>query len=410
VDIYALGVVIYEMVTGTFPIVGDTPSAVLRRRLEEPPTPPRHYVPDLDARWEAAILRCLAREPHVRFAKATDVMKVIGDSAGTTAMPAPVERVRAKPTIWGQGWRWLLRFSVVLVILLLALFAYRIHNVRKSSVPYASVLKHMAPLQPFTAGRSITVFGFTPDGEDAQTAWLSAALTEKLTTELAASGALCVAPTEKVTQMKDDLSLTDADAYDREGLSRIREYLGADLVLLGSYKVMNDGSGRRLYLIFSLQNTAQGATLLTWTQDGLETQWPDLVGCMGAWLSAQMEIHETVRLEHARALLADFHFDAESGQAIAAQPRWQKSISWAIRNEGDLDSVDCPHKYFIIYPECYFARGRACLMEKAMQSARENDCSNAYQLAQIAQCHNAPERDQIRDAGEAAVCDFLRNY
>jgi serine/threonine protein kinase len=66
-DQYALGVVMFEMVTGHWPFVGDTPVLTAVRRLHEPAPSPRSYAPDLDPRWEAAILRCLARAPEDRF-------------------------------------------------------------------------------------------------------------------------------------------------------------------------------------------------------------------------------------------------------------------------------------------------------------------------------------------------------
>jgi len=72
-DIYALGIVLYEMVTGTVPFTGDSAIEVARRRLEVEPLSPRHVVPDLDERWEAVILRCLAREQRQRFGRAEEV-------------------------------------------------------------------------------------------------------------------------------------------------------------------------------------------------------------------------------------------------------------------------------------------------------------------------------------------------
>jgi serine/threonine protein kinase len=76
-DIYALGLVIYEMVSGRRPFQGDTPMSAAMKRLSVPPTPPRNVVPELSPVWEAVILRCLEREPAKRFAGAQDVVAAL---------------------------------------------------------------------------------------------------------------------------------------------------------------------------------------------------------------------------------------------------------------------------------------------------------------------------------------------
>ena len=76
-DIYSLGVVLYEMVTGLLPFGGGTPLAVAQKRLTDSPIPPSRYVPELDPRWEAVILRCLAREPQERYASPEEMMDAL---------------------------------------------------------------------------------------------------------------------------------------------------------------------------------------------------------------------------------------------------------------------------------------------------------------------------------------------
>ncbi|MGB8782058.1 MAG: protein kinase [Terriglobales bacterium] len=109
-DIYALGLVIYEMVTGARPFEGDTPISAALKRLSETPTPPRRFQPELSPAWESVILRCLERDPARRFASTADIVKALDADRPPAALsklgvwPRPlVVALAAKQRWWGSA-------------------------------------------------------------------------------------------------------------------------------------------------------------------------------------------------------------------------------------------------------------------------------------------------------------------
>jgi serine/threonine-protein kinase len=70
-DIYSLGCMAYEMLTGSAPFRGETPLEVMMRHITEPPTPPRALAPALPAATELAILRAIDKDPRQRWPTAT---------------------------------------------------------------------------------------------------------------------------------------------------------------------------------------------------------------------------------------------------------------------------------------------------------------------------------------------------
>jgi len=102
-DIYALGVILYRVLTGTVPHEAPTPFAILAKRCSEPVRPAREINPDVPESLDNVVLRSLATEPDVRYSSATrfaealqraqgdpdyreDILTTLPDMQGETAM------------------------------------------------------------------------------------------------------------------------------------------------------------------------------------------------------------------------------------------------------------------------------------------------------------------------------------
>jgi DNA-binding winged helix-turn-helix (wHTH) protein/tetratricopeptide (TPR) repeat protein len=135
--------------------------------------------------------------------------------------------------------------------------------------------------------RSVAVLGFKNLSGRPDQAWLSTALSEMLTTELAAGEQLRTVPGENVAQMKINLSLPDADTYGQETLARIHKNLNADDIVLGSYVPVGNGQIR---LDLRLQDAVEGETLVAVSEKGREDQIDDLINRAGATLRVKLGI------------------------------------------------------------------------------------------------------------------------
>ena len=83
-DLYALGVILYEMLTGSVPFDDPSPTALAVQHLTQPPPPPRQINPDLNTATEAVLLKALSKQPEDRYQTGAALMEALA-----TALNAP---------------------------------------------------------------------------------------------------------------------------------------------------------------------------------------------------------------------------------------------------------------------------------------------------------------------------------
>jgi serine/threonine-protein kinase len=78
-DIYALGTLLYEMITGELPFHAGNARAMMRTKLNEDPRPPREVLPGIDPKVEEIIVRAIERFPRERYASAKEMLADLED-------------------------------------------------------------------------------------------------------------------------------------------------------------------------------------------------------------------------------------------------------------------------------------------------------------------------------------------
>jgi serine/threonine-protein kinase len=134
-DLYSIGVILFELVTGEIPFQADSAVAIAVQHLSQPPPPPSHIRPDTDPNLEATVLRALAKEPGERWQTADDFIAALqstragmamGDEGQGTAIWGPVAYDEygeyEQPVHNRRLWPWLVGFLVAIAVAVAAFF------------------------------------------------------------------------------------------------------------------------------------------------------------------------------------------------------------------------------------------------------------------------------------------------
>jgi len=256
-DVWSLGVVLHEMLSGKMPFSGQTAfelsMAIMQDwRLVLPARVPK--------RVRAVVAHCLETDPARRYDSAD---KLAADLRSCELPPGPAP----------AQYRLFLAAGAVLAATLLTFILLRGHV----------SLRNLPTVAP-TRRTSIAVLTLRNSTGRPEVAWLSTALSEMLTSELAAGPQVRTVAGEKIARLKLDVPTSNSDSLAPDSLAKIRSNLGSDYLVVGSFTDLGRENGGNIRLDLRLEDARKGVIVAALAENGTEAGLFDLVSRTGTRL------------------------------------------------------------------------------------------------------------------------------
>ncbi len=243
-DIFALGLILYEMLTGKTPFQAESALASLIKRTQERAIP----VSDVDAQIPGAlsgiVSKCLERDLNQRYESASAILADLNTwkdkrAAGTIHLDASV-----KP--WGQTVPWPLITGIV-TVLVLAITGFLLRG------------KLFGPSTKTPTGPavSLAILPFRNASGDPSLDWIGPSLADMLSTDVGQSAQLRTVSPNSLHQIFADLRISSTTVLDPATIRRVADFSSADRVVWGQYAKFGD----QIRIDATLQDTKNNLTV-----------------------------------------------------------------------------------------------------------------------------------------------------
>jgi serine/threonine protein kinase/tetratricopeptide (TPR) repeat protein len=226
-DLFSLGIIFYELLTGKSPYAATTSAASLLKRIQERAVPPIKLDPAIPKFVNDIVVRCLEIDPQHRYASAQEIFRDLETRhrprRGVTTLHMPRFRmVEEHPTRW-------IAPGLALFLLLIIGLVFR--------------GKIFAPgVKPKPSGPTISlaILPFRNASGDPSLDWLGASLAEWLSTDVGQSSYLRTVSSDRLHQILHDLRIAADSNLDPDTLRRVAEFSNAETVVWGQYAKLGE--------------------------------------------------------------------------------------------------------------------------------------------------------------------------